>query len=104
VTWLALEEGRVPPAIERANTWLRVWRRGFHVTHRTMTPLEADAFAGIAAEESFADLCERLEKACGPDAAATAVQLLDGWLSDGLIADGILGTRCNGGRPAATQA
>lgn len=68
-----------------------------------MTPLEAGALAAVAAQESFADLCERLGKACRPDAAATAVQLLDGWLSDGLIADGILAAPCNGHGPAATQ-
>lgn len=92
--WRALREhdpdsGTEPelPAPEQQPHTLLVWRRGLDTLWRSVEPAEAALLDGLAARESFAELCERaaaIEDDAMPP-AQRAAGVLAQWLDDGLI-------------------
>jgi hypothetical protein len=92
--WRALREhdpdsGSEPelPAPEAQPHTLLAWRRGLETVWRSVEPAEAALLQGLAAGESFADLCERAA-AIEQDAmepAQRAASTLAQWLDDGVI-------------------
>ena len=94
VAWRALREhdpdsGTEPelPAPEEHAHTLLVWRRGLDTLWRSVDAAEATLLQGLAAGESFGELCERAA-ALDDDAlppAQRAASVLAQWLDDGLI-------------------
>ena len=75
-----------PPALETAETHLRVWRREEIVYFRAVSALEAETLRGLERGEEFGALCERVAMEVGESAAAgEAVRLLEAWISGGLL-------------------
>ena len=75
------------PAPEEHQHTLLVWRRGLDTLWRSVEPAEAVLLHGLAAGETFGDLCERaaaLEDDEMPP-AQRAASVLAQWLDDGLI-------------------
>jgi hypothetical protein len=63
-----------------------VWRLGLDVKLRPLETDEAEAWNAAIAGEPFAELCERLAAHVGADRAAVrAAELLDRWISTGMI-------------------
>lgn len=65
--------------------WL-IWRQGLETFFRSLESEEAAALEVLAADGTFAQVCERLDE-LGADAALRAAGLLKRWLQDGLVAD-----------------
>ena len=79
-------EPELPAPEEHLHTLL-VWRRGLDTLWRSVDPAEAALLHGLAAGESFGELCERAA-ALDDDAlppAQRAASVLAQWLDDGLI-------------------
>jgi hypothetical protein len=75
-----------PPALDPAQTHVRVWRREETVYARAISALEAKALRGLERGEAFGVLCERVAEEVGEgDAAREAVRFLESWLSAGLL-------------------
>jgi hypothetical protein len=75
-----------PPALESRDTHLRVWRREETVYYREIPALEAALLGKLGRGEDFGALCESVAGALGDEAAsARSVELLDAWLSAGLL-------------------
>jgi len=69
-----------------ARTALRVWREGFSVYHACMDASEEAALARVAADATFAEVCEVFaERVSLEDAARQAGALLARWLEDGIL-------------------
>ena len=92
--WRALREqdpdsGTEPelPAPEELPHTLLVWRRGLETRWRSVEPAEASLLEGLAAGESFGELCERATgiKDDAMDPAQRAAGTLAQWLDEGLI-------------------
>jgi hypothetical protein len=75
------------PAPEEQPHTLLVWRRGLETVWRSVEPVEATLLQGLAAGESFGELCERAAAIDDDvmDAAQRAASALAQWLDDGLI-------------------
>jgi hypothetical protein len=75
------------PAPEEQPHTLLVWRRGLETVWRSAEPAEAALLQGLAAGESFGELCERAAAIEDDvmDAAQRAASALAQWLDDGLI-------------------
>lgn len=65
--------------------WL-LWRSEYDVQWRRLDDDEALALRAIAAGETFAQLCERMNELHGDDGALRVASLLKRWLADGLLA------------------
>ncbi len=77
--------GNRPPAFAPDAPHL-VWRLGFDVKLRQLEADEADALAAATDGASFAAICEKLCEHIGMDRAAhRAAELLDRWVSAGMI-------------------
>jgi len=75
-----------PPALEPAQTQVRVWRREETVYYRAIPALEAEVLRGLQRGEEFGVLCERMAQEVGEAAAAAhAAGLLEAWVSAGLL-------------------
>ena len=92
--WRALREhdpdsGTEPelPAPEEQLHTLLVWRRGLDTLWRSVGAAEASLLEGLAAGESFGDLCERAAaiEDDAMDPAQRAAGTLAQWLDEGLI-------------------
>jgi hypothetical protein len=84
--WLALERGEPPPELAAAPTAVMVWRRGFRVYHRAVTPAEMAALEAAAAGDTFAALCERVAPHAGEaDTPVVAVRALREWLAEEVL-------------------
>ena len=92
--WRALREhdpdgGSEPelPAPEEDPHTLLAWRRGLETVWRSAEPAEAALLQGLAAGETFAELCERAAaiEDDAMDAAQRAASTLARWLDEGLI-------------------
>jgi hypothetical protein len=92
--WRALREhdpdsGTEPalPAPEEQPHTLLVWRRGLETLWRSVEPAEASLLEGLAAGESFGELCERAAaiEDDAMDPAQRAAGTLAQWLDEGLI-------------------
>ncbi len=75
------------PAPEEQPHTLLVWRRGLDTLWRSVEPAEAALLQGLAAGESFGELCERAAALEGDEMppAQRAASVLAQWLDDGLI-------------------
>jgi hypothetical protein len=77
-----------PPALEPAETHLRVWRREEVVYSSAISRLEAEVLRGLERGEKFVALCERVAEEVGDArAAAQAAAFLEAWVSAGLLCD-----------------
>jgi hypothetical protein len=80
------ESWDTPPPLEAEETQLRVWRREERVYYRAISALEAELLRSLQGGEEFAALCERAAQSAGEaGAAARTVELLETWLSAGLL-------------------
>lgn len=74
-------------SVRRTPIVTRIWRQGFSVFHRRMDAVEAAAVKQIAGGVRFGDLCECIAEVLPEgDAATRAVELLELWLADELLA------------------
>jgi hypothetical protein len=75
-----------PPALEPAQTYLRVWRREEHVYYRAIPALEAELLGSLERGLDFGTVCERVAQEVGEAAAAAhAAGFLEAWISAGLL-------------------
>jgi hypothetical protein len=82
----AVDRGAEPPAASEQPGAVRVWRRDHRVRHREMDAAEARALSLVASGGRFAEVCEGVAAATGPDDAAAAnAALVARWIGDGLI-------------------
>jgi len=80
------ETWEAPPALEPAETHVRIWRHEEKVYHRAIPALEAELLRVLQRGEEFGALCERVAGEVGEGAAAAqAARLLESWLSAGLL-------------------
>jgi hypothetical protein len=85
--WRCVDRDEPPITPARAPTTLLVWRRGFRVLHRTVSPIERVALDQVRAGAPFGALCERLAEAVGQDAAPIeTLGLVRRWLAEELLA------------------
>lgn len=81
----AVDLGEPPPALEScepARHWV-AWRMGVSVHHRSMQDDEAAALDAVAADATFAQVCERLCEWHALDAVAMrAAMMLRRWIED----------------------
>lgn len=87
--WKALDQQREPPT-PQLNTsitaWL-IWRRDLNINFRSLEADEAWALDALRHNTSFAELCTGLcEWVDVHNAAVRAAQLLQRWLSEGVLA------------------
>jgi putative DNA-binding protein len=86
--WKSLTEGGERPELQvlaEPVEWL-AWRGDLKTWFRSLERTEARALDALRAGRSFGELCELLAEAQGGSAApATAVTLLNGWLTGGLL-------------------
>jgi hypothetical protein len=86
--WKSLTEGGERPELQVLAApleWL-AWRRDLKTWFRSLERTEARALDALRTGGSFGELCELLAEAQGASAApATAVTLLNGWLTGGLL-------------------
>jgi len=76
-----------PPALEPAQTHVRVWRREETVYYRAVPALEAELLRTLQRGEDFSSLCERVACGAGADAAVQITRFLEAWVSAGLLSD-----------------
>jgi len=75
-----------PPALEPAQTHVRVWRREEVVYYRAIPSLEAELLAALQRGKEFGVLCERVAQEVSESATAVqAVGFLEAWVSAGLL-------------------
>lgn len=86
--WRALLDGETPPAIEREESAILVWRQEFDIWHRPLESDETAAFEKMRAGKTFAEICEAL--ATGGEeieqAAQKAAASLAKWVADRVLA------------------
>jgi uncharacterized protein (UPF0276 family) len=97
--WRTIEDREAPPSKEgtpldleappRAPHQVLVWREGlYHVYHRALEPLEAEALAIAAAGAPFGRICDLVaERVPETDAGRVAFELLGRWVTDQLISE-----------------
>jgi len=86
--WQALSEDaeRPPAALNTASVPWLLWRQELTTYFRSLPGAEAAALDAARSGWPFAELCELLCEEVGEEhAAATAAQLLRGWIASGLI-------------------
>ncbi len=84
--WQAAQENVPAPVPDRQRTWLRVWRHDLRVFHRPMDGTESGALQRVATGHPFAEVCEDIAaQGGGTPPVERAAQLLDEWLSDGVL-------------------
>jgi hypothetical protein len=89
----AREGGDKPSAFESAPaaSW-RLWRQGVRTLFRSMDAAESAALAVASAGGTFGEICEAIAREVGAaDAPLRAASILNGWFSDEIIADLMLG-------------
>ena len=75
-----------PPALEPAQTYLRVWRRKEQVYYRSIPALEAELLGSLERGVDFGTLCERVaQEVSDGGAAARAAGFLEAWISAELL-------------------
>lgn len=79
-------DGASPELREEAPSQWLLWRSEGDVQWRRLDDDEVLALRAIAAGETFAQLCERMNELHGDDGALRAASLLKRWLADGLLA------------------
>jgi hypothetical protein len=81
------EEGTwdAPPAIEPAETQVRVWRHEETVYYRAIPALEAELLRTLQRGEDFGLLCERMAREVGAAAPVHATRFLEAWVFAGLL-------------------
>jgi hypothetical protein len=80
------ETWEAPPALEPAQTLVRVWRREETVYYRAVSALEAVLLRALQRGEDLGALCEHVAGEVGERAAAgQAARFLESWLSAGLL-------------------
>ncbi len=87
--WLALDEERPVPSVEREPTHVAVWRSGFVVRHRPCAPAETRAIGRLESAAPFAAVCDCFAgsgTASLDEAAEHAFRALGQWLADGWLA------------------
>jgi hypothetical protein len=85
--WRALEDGAAVPAMDRLETFVLVWRRGFDVVHRAIDRREAAALRRALAGAPFAQVCEPFaDDESLEGAAAQAFASVTRWIADGVLA------------------
>lgn len=88
--WHAMSDaGAAPEAAMLAEPgWHVAWRSGFVSCLRAADALEGQALAALAAQGSFAGICDLLAERLGEDAGvARAGALLADWIGAGLVTD-----------------
>ncbi|MBI3775038.1 MAG: putative DNA-binding domain-containing protein [Gammaproteobacteria bacterium] len=87
--WKALDQQRDPPPPQLNNSitaWF-IWRHDLNINFRTLEADEAWAIDALRHDTSFAELCTGLCEWAGEHSAAVrAAQLLQRWLSEGVLA------------------
>jgi hypothetical protein len=69
-----------------------LWRKDLQLLFRPLDSLEAVALDGLAAGNSFGELCGQLAERFGEaEAASRAAQLLNVWVEGGLISSIVAG-------------
>ena len=63
-----------------------LWRSDGDVQWRRLDDDEALALRAVESDETFAQMCERMNDLHGDDGALRAASLLKRWLADGLLA------------------
>ena len=72
------------PEVRKGPVHVAVWRQGFQVMHRAMTPEETDALERARAGLTLAEVCEAFSTL--PDAQQAAFRALGAWFQDGWVA------------------
>jgi hypothetical protein len=78
------DEEEVLPEVEATPVRVAVWRQGFTVLHRAMTPEEAEALERAQGGARLADVCEAFTTA--HDAQREAFRTLGAWFAGGWVA------------------
>jgi hypothetical protein len=88
----AVEEHREWNAAERDAVKVLVWRNNARVYYRDLEQAEADALEAVLSGAPFGEICEVVAGSSeGSDPAAAMNQMLARWLSDRVLASGLLG-------------
>lgn len=76
-----------PPRVARRSTWMRIWRQGFVVYHRSIEEDEARALQDLGSGTPLQTVCQQLAAGMSMEKATARIGLLmQGWLDDGLLA------------------
>ena len=76
-----------PPRVAQRSTWLRIWRQGFVVFHRSIEEDEARALQNLGSGALLQTVCQQLAAGMSMEKATARIGLLmQGWLDDGLLA------------------
>jgi hypothetical protein len=83
----AWDSGLDMPQLEPATTWVLVCRRGEEVRYREVSDVESYALRSVQAGDEFGSTCARIAQTIGAaEAPRRALEMLERWLADGLLA------------------